>query len=81
VIEYNARFGDPETEAVLPRLQNDLVEVFEKVIKDDELNLSWDNEASDCVILASKGYPDKYEKGVKIEGLDMISEDVVCNGK
>ena len=73
VLEYNARFGDPEAQVVLPRLENDIVDVFEACIdgKLGEMELKFDNEkATVCVILASDGYPLHYEKGFPIEGLE-----------
>lgn len=73
VLEYNARFGDPEAQVVLPRLENDIVEVFEACIDGrlDEIELKFDNHrATVCVILASDGYPVEYKKGFPIEGLD-----------
>ena len=73
VLEYNARFGDPETQVVLPRLQTDLVDIMEAIIdkKLDEIEIHWDDRAAVCVVLASEGYPGSYEKGVPIE----IKED------
>ncbi|MDE7326697.1 MAG: phosphoribosylamine--glycine ligase [Lachnospiraceae bacterium] len=72
VLEYNARFGDPETQVVLPRMKNDIVEVFEACIdgKLDAVDLQFEDNAAVCVILASDGYPEKYEKGFAITGLD-----------
>lgn len=73
VLEYNARFGDPEAQVVLPRLENDIVDVFEACIdgKLDEVDLKFDNNrATVCVILASDGYPLAYQKGFVIEGLE-----------
>jgi len=72
VIEYNARFGDPETQAVLPRLKSDLVDIIDACIDGtlDKLELEWDDGASCCVVIASGGYPVKYEKGYEIFGLD-----------
>lgn len=72
VLEYNARFGDPETQVVLPRMKNDIVEVFEACIDGtlDQIDLQFEDNAAVCVILASDGYPLHYEKGFKIEGLD-----------
>lgn len=72
VIEYNARFGDPEAQVVLPRLETDLVDICEAVIdgKLSELEIKWKDGASACVILASGGYPVSYEKGKEITGLD-----------
>ncbi len=62
VIEFNARFGDPETEVVLPRLENDLVDVCNAVLDESELTLQWSEEAVIGVVLASKGYPEAYKK-------------------
>ena len=73
VLEYNARFGDPETQVVLPRLENDLVEVFEACIDGtlDSVDLKFDNSrATVCVMLASDGYPLAYQKGFPIYGLE-----------
>ena len=71
VLEYNARFGDPETQAVLPRLKNDIVEIFNAVIDErlDEVEIKWDNKAAVCVVMASGGYPGKYVSGYEITGL------------
>ena len=70
VIEYNARFGDPETQVVLPRLKTDLVEIFEAVIDGtlDRLAIEWDDRAAACVVAASGGYPGGYDKGLPITG-------------
>lgn len=76
VIEFNARFGDPETEVVLPRLDNDLVDVCNSVLDGEKLVLKWSEEAVIGVVLASKGYPEVYEKGAIIRGLDTL-EDVI----
>lgn len=76
VIEFNARFGDPETEVVLPRLDNDLVDVCNHVLDGKELTLEWSEEAVIGVVLASKGYPEAYEKGAVIKGLETL-EDVI----
>ncbi|WP_242144307.1 MULTISPECIES: phosphoribosylamine--glycine ligase [unclassified Bacillus cereus group] len=76
VIEFNARFGDPETEVVLPRLENDLVDVCHAVLDNRELTLKWSKEAVIGVVLASKGYPESYEKGAIISGLETL-EDVI----
>ena len=72
VLEYNARFGDPETQVVLPRMKNDIVEVFEACIDGtlDQIQLEFENNAADCVVLASDGYPEHYEKGFPIAGLE-----------
>lgn len=73
VIEYNSRFGDPETQVVLPRLKTDLIDIIDAVIDEKlgELEIEWDNGASACVIMASGGYPGSYEKGKVINGLDV----------
>ena len=72
VIEYNARFGDPEAQVVLPRLRTDLVDIIEAIQNEtlSQLNISWDDGACACVVMASGGYPGKYEKGIRIYGLD-----------
>lgn len=73
VLEYNARFGDPEAQVVLPRLENDIVDVFEACVDGtlNQVDLKFDNErATVCVILASDGYPVEYKKGFPIEGLE-----------
>ncbi|MCT4598898.1 MAG: phosphoribosylamine--glycine ligase [Vallitalea sp.] len=77
LLEYNARFGDPEAQVVLPRLKTDLVDIVEYAIdgKLNELEIIWDNKACVCVILASGGYPVKYEKGYEITGLNKQKED------
>ena len=76
VLEYNARFGDPETQVVLPRMKTDIVEVFEACIdgKLDEIELEFEDNAAVCVVLASDGYPLQYEKGFPIEGLEEFKE-------
>lgn len=72
VLEYNARFGDPETQVVLPRMKNDLVDLFEACIDGtlDQINLEFEDNAAVCVVLASEGYPEHYEKGFVISGLE-----------
>ncbi len=70
VIEFNARFGDPETEVVLPRLKSDIVDIFCAVADGGDARLEWHNFATLGIVMASKGYPDAYEKGVEILGLD-----------
>lgn len=71
VIEYNCRFGDPETQVVLPRLKTDIMEIFEAINKEtlSDLDIEWSDDAAACVILASGGYPGAYEKGLEITGL------------
>lgn len=75
VLEYNARFGDPETQVVLPRMENDIVDVFEACIDGtlDTVDLKFSDNAAVCVVLASEGYPEHYEKGYPIEGLDKFA--------
>ena len=70
VIEFNARFGDPETEVVLPRLNSDFVDVILDLIDGKDLDLDWDKNPRLGVVMASKGYPGNYEKGFEIEGLE-----------
>ena len=72
VIEYNARFGDPEAQVVLPRLKTDLVDIIEAVIDErlSQLTIEWSEEATACVVMASGGYPLAYKKGLEITGLD-----------
>lgn len=76
VLEFNARFGDPETQAVLMRLQSDLAEIMLAVIDErlDEYSLSWADEAAVCVVMASGGYPGAYAKGQPISGLSQAAE-------
>lgn len=71
VIEYNCRFGDPETQVVLPRLKTDIMDIFEAINKQtlSDLDIEWSDEASACVIMASGGYPKSYPKGIEITGL------------
>lgn len=71
VLEYNARFGDPEAQVVLPRMKNDIVDVFEACIDGtlDQIELEFEDNAAVCVVLASEGYPVSYEKGLEIRGL------------
>lgn len=76
VLEYNARFGDPETQVVLPRMKNDIVDVFEACVDGtlDQIDLEFEDNAAVCVVLASAGYPEKYEKGLPIYGLDSFKD-------
>ena len=76
VLEYNARFGDPETQVVLPRMKNDIVDVFEACIDGtlDQIDLQFEDNAAVCVVLASAGYPEHYEKGKKITGLENFKD-------
>ena len=81
VLEFNVRFGDPETQAILPKLKTDLVDLILGTIegKLEKIELDWDERFCVCVVLASGGYPGKYEKGKKIEGLEKLSslEDIL----
>jgi len=72
VLEYNARFGDPETQVVLPRLKTDLLDIFEAIIDDKlaDINIEWNDNAAVCVVAASGGYPEKYSTALEISGLD-----------
>lgn len=76
VLEYNARFGDPEAQVVLPRMKNDIIEVMEACIDQrlDDITLEFEDNAAVCVVLASDGYPEKYEKGFPISGLDSVKD-------
>jgi len=79
VLEFNARFGDPESQALLPRLENDLVEIMNAVIDGrlSEIELKWTSESAVCVVMASGGYPGAYEKGKVITGLDSVTDPSV----
>src|SRR3989338_2130 len=72
LLEFNVRLGDPEAQAILPRLQTDLVDVIEAALAGrlNEVTLSWDNRPSVCIVMASQGYPEKYETGFPIMGLE-----------
>lgn len=76
VLEYNARFGDPEAQVVLPRMKNDIVDIFEACIDGtlDKIELEFEDNAAVCVVLASDGYPEHYEKGFEIKGLDKFKD-------
>lgn len=76
VLEYNVRFGDPETQAILIRLQTDLSAIFEAIVDHRlaELDVQWSNDSSACVVLAARGYPGKPETGTVIEGLDRAAQ-------
>lgn len=82
VLEYNARFGDPEAQVVLPRLENDIIDVMEACVdgKLDTIDLKFEDRATVCVVLASDGYPVKYEKGLPITGLENFDgkKDYYC---
>jgi len=76
VLEYNARFGDPETQVVLPRLKTDIIDIFNAVIdgKLSEINIEWDDNAAVCVVMASGGYPLKYQIGYEISGIEKAEQ-------
>ena len=79
VIEFNNRFGDPETQSVLARLDSDLLDIFLAVTENRlaDIEIKWKNERAVCVVLASGGYPGSYEKGKLITGLDDVDDDVI----
>ena len=72
VVEFNARFGDPETQVILPRLKTDIIDIFEGIADENlaDVKVEWHDNAAVCVVMAAKGYPDKYEKGKEILGLE-----------
>ncbi len=76
VLEYNARFGDPETQVVLPRMKNDIIEVMQACVNGtlSEIQLEFEDNAAVCVVLASDGYPEHYEKGFPITGLEAFDD-------
>ncbi|WP_410513431.1 phosphoribosylamine--glycine ligase [Paenibacillus sp. BR2-3] len=78
-IEFNARFGDPETQVVLPRLKSDLLEIFLAVVEGRlaDIDIQWSDEAAVCVVLASGGYPGPYPKGVPISGLTESEDELI----
>lgn len=80
VLEYNARFGDPEAQVVLPRMKNDIIDVIDACIDGtlDSVELQFEDNAAVCVVLASDGYPVKYEKGFVIHGLEKFEETDDC---
>lgn len=82
VLEYNARFGDPETQVVLPRMENDIMDVMDACIDGtlDKIDLKFKDNAAVCVVMASEGYPVKYEKGFEIKGLENFDgrNDIFC---
>ena len=79
VIEYNARFGDPETQADLSRLDTDLLDIFDAVLEErlEQMDIRWKSDAACCVVMASGGYPKAYEKGKVITGLDDVTDSFV----
>ena len=77
VIEYNARFGDPETQVVLPRLESDLVDVLVSLLQNESVEMKWSDEAVIGVVLAATGYPNEYQKGAVITGFDQLAESTM----
>ena len=79
VLEFNARFGDPETQVILPLLKTDLVDIIQAVIENrlGEMHIKWSDEACVGVVLASRGYPESYRKGFPISGLDSLDNDIL----
>lgn len=77
VLEFNCRFGDPETQVILPRLRSDFLDLIEAVVDGalDEVDVAWDERAAVCVVMASGGYPGKYSTGVPIDGLPVWSNE------
>lgn len=80
LLEYNVRFGDPETEAVLPLMNSDLLEIIEKAVNGESFEVSWKNQHTCCVVLASGGYPLNYDKGFEIKGLDRVDVPLFIAG-
>lgn len=80
VIEFNARFGDPETEVVLPRMKSDIYALFNAAVDGKDFEIEWNPEAMLGIVLASKGYPGSYEKGAEIKGLENVSSSVYHMG-
>ena len=82
VLEYNARFGDPETQVVLPRMNNDIIDVMEACVDGtlDKIELDFEDNAAVCVVLASDGYPESYKKGLEITGFEAFEgrDDYYC---
>ncbi len=78
VVEFNCRFGDPETQVVLPLLNSDLAEIMLACATGtlDQVDVEWSDKAAVCVVMASGGYPESYEKGKEITGLEAAAEDV-----
>ena len=79
VLEFNCRFGDPETQVTLPLLKTDLVDIIQAVLDDrlGEVKIEWSDEACVGVVMASGGYPGSYKTGFPIEGLDSLDEDIL----
>ena len=79
VIEFNARFGDPETEVLLPRLETELTDIIFSLLDGKDIECVWSDQATVGVVLAAKGYPSSYVKGTVIEGLENLVDVDVCH--
>ena len=81
VLEYNARFGDPEAQVVLPRMKNDILDIFDACIDGtlDKIELEFEDNAAVCVVLASEGYPVSYKKGFEINGLEAFEGRMITS--
>ena len=79
VIEFNARFGDPETEVLLPRLETDLTDIMLSLLEGKDIECHWNDKATVGIVLAAKGYPGAYVKGTPIKGLDELVDVDVCH--
>lgn len=79
VLEFNARFGDPETQVILPRLKTDLVDIMQAVIEDrlEQVKIEWSDDACVGVVMASGGYPGKYPTGLPVSGLNSLDKDIM----
>ena len=79
LLEYNVRFGDPETEVILPRLQSDLVDIMDRVVDGtlDEVDIRWSDKKAVCVVVASGGYPEKFEVGYEVSGTKLEDKEVI----
>jgi phosphoribosylamine--glycine ligase len=79
VLEFNVRFGDPETQSILLRLDSDLFDIMYAVANKELKNaeIKWKNQQAGCLVLASKGYPSSYPKGLEIKNLDMVDNDII----
>lgn len=79
LLEYNARFGDPETQVVLPRLKTDIIDIFNAIIDEklDSVKIEWEDNAAVCVVLASGGYPGKYTTNIEISGISFVEKDLL----
>ena len=79
VIEYNCRFGDPECELIMPMMKNNVSEIFNEIASGSlKSQVAWEKKSSVCVVICSGGYPEKYNTGYKISGIDKLSERVTC---